>query len=123
MLDFLEIYLECLTVLSAYIGMIFLDLETRSPFLELGFEVTCLGTGYNSTPLSSGGDRIKFLPNLYQLLKTHTHWIGESFNTSMFYAMSMGLQIGIFADNPHYFKMGTAVYSAQDNSFEILHNL
>ena len=101
----------------------FLDLETRSSFLELGFEVTCLGTGYNSTPWSSGGDRIKFLPNLYQLLKTHTHWIGESFNSSMFYAMSMGLQIGIFPDNPHYFKMGTAGYSVQDNSFETLHNL
>ena len=37
--------------------------------------------------------------------------------------MSMGLQIGIFPDNPHYFKMGTAGYSVQDNSFETLHNL
>ena len=101
----------------------FLDTETRQALIDLGFEVTCVGTGANSTPWSLGGDRVKFLPNLRNLLETHTHWVGESFNTSMFYAMSMGLNIGIFVDNPNYYEMGSSGYAISDGSFRKIHNL
>lgn len=101
----------------------FLDTETRQAFIDLGFKVTCVGTGFNLTPWSPGGDRVRFLPNLRNLLETHTHWVGESFNTSMFYAMSMGLNIGIFVDNPNYFEMGKSGYAISDGHFLKIHNL
>ena len=73
----------------------FLDPGVRTAFQEYGFDVTCMGSTAGLTWSPSGG-RVTSLPNLHNLMSQHTHYLTDSVGTSLFYAVSMGMKIGIF---------------------------
>jgi hypothetical protein len=96
--------------------MDYLDLITRESFLNQGFEVTCLGMGNNEVPWSPQGSRREFLYNLYNLMIRHTHFAGEAFSTSLFYAMDLNLKIGIFPELRRFVEFGSNGYSQSKDS-------
>jgi len=73
----------------------FLDPTARTAFREYGFNVTCIGSTAGLAWSPSGG-RVTALTTLHSLMSQHTHYLTDSVGTSLFYAVNMGMEIGIF---------------------------
>lgn len=73
----------------------FLDPNARIAFLEFGFEVTCIG-GTPGMAWSPSGGRVTALNYLHKLMKQHTHYMTDTVGTSLFYAIDLGMKVGIF---------------------------
>ena len=76
----------------------FCDTETRNAFFEVGFEVTCLGLSNLNPPWSQSSNRVRILLDLMRLMQSHTHFVTDEHGTPLFYAINMGLEIGIFPE-------------------------
>lgn len=75
----------------------FLDPTARNAFKEYGFDVTCIGSTAGLAWSPSGG-RVTALTSLFNLMSQHTHYLTDSVGTSLFYAVNMGMKIGIFPE-------------------------
>jgi hypothetical protein len=75
----------------------FLDPNARMAFTEYGFEVTCIG-GTPGLAWSPSGGRVTALSYLYKLMKQHTHYLTDTVGTSLFYAINIGMRVGIFPE-------------------------
>ena len=76
----------------------FCDPDIRNSFLEMNFPVTCVGSSQSVTPWTQASNRVRMLFDLMELMRTHSHFITDDFGTSIFYAISMGLEIAIFPE-------------------------
>lgn len=103
------------TVCLHYID--FLDPVTRSAFADFGWNVTCVGIANNPTPWSYAGNRTLFLSTLLSLMESHSHWVGEGFSSSMFYAANCGMKIGVFPEIRKLVRFGqSGVDSGKDET-------
>ena len=85
----------------------FLDPDTRNAFADTGYSITCVGVGGNSTPFSPAANRVRFLSSLMNLMADHTHLVNEGFSSSLVFAITMKLQIGLFPSTREKVSFGS----------------
>lgn len=72
--------------------------DTTEAFLDEGFRVICVGSS-NTLPFwTEAGNRIRTLYKLMSLMNSHTQLLTDRQGTHVFYAINMGLEIGIFPE-------------------------
>lgn len=76
----------------------FLDWETRLAYEEEDFKVVSAGIGNSRPQWSTAADRVKFLPNLLELMRHHKTYISDGPGSSLIYAIDMEMQIGLYPD-------------------------
>lgn len=84
------------TVCLHYID--FSNHETTDAFLDEGFKVTCAGSSNHLPYWSEAGNRVRTLFTQMNLMSTHTHLLTDRYGSHIFYAIDMGLKIGIFPE-------------------------
>jgi hypothetical protein len=76
----------------------FCDPETRNAFLEMNFEVICLGSSQSTIPWTQSSNRVRILFDLMSLMKEFSHFLTDDFGTPLIYAINMGMEIGIYPE-------------------------
>ena len=95
----------------------FLDPDTRNAFIDTGYRITCVGVGANSTPFSPAANRVGFLLSLMRLMSEHTHLVNEGFSSSLMFAITMEMQIGLFPNTREKVRFGRqGSYSEVDST-------
>lgn len=77
----------------------------RNYYLEKGYRVECAGYKGGSgidVPWDPNGGRVMFLPNLYQMLSSHTHVMVDTMSTAFLYAASLGRRIWVRSNEESY---------------------
>ena len=74
------------------------DPETTQSFIAEGFAVTCIGTSSLMPRWSQAGNRVRSLFTLMKLMEAHESLLTDDFGTHLFYAIDMGMRIGIFPE-------------------------
>ena len=72
------------------------DPDTTEAFIDQGFRVICIGSSTIQPIWSEAGNRIRSLHKLMSLMDSHTHLLTDRYGSHLFYAINMGLKIGIF---------------------------
>lgn len=72
--------------------------ETTDAFLNEGFKVTCAGSSNHLPHWSEAGNRVRTLPRIMELMNSHTHLLTDRYGSHIFYAIDMGLKIGIYPE-------------------------
>jgi len=74
---------------------------------EEGVKLFSAGIGDTIPPWSPHLSRVEFLHNLSGILQKHTHSIFERETTAIFYAISLGLDVGYFPTTRPFFDSGS----------------
>jgi len=82
------------------------DPETTDSFVELGFQVTCIGSSSLIPRWSQAGNRVRSLYTLMNLMSSHESLLTDDFGTHLFYATDLGMKIGIFPKIREFLKIG-----------------
>lgn len=72
--------------------------ETTDAFLNEGFKVTCAGSSNHLPYWSEAGNRVRTLHTIKNLMDSHTHLLTDRYGSYIFYAIDMGLKIGIYPE-------------------------
>ena len=70
--------------------------DTTEAFLDEGFRVICAGSSNTLPHWTEAGNRIRTLHKIMSLMKSHTHLLTDRYGSHIFYAIDMGLNIGIY---------------------------
>jgi hypothetical protein len=81
------------------------DPDTTEAFLDEGFRVICVGSSTIQPIWSEAGNRIRSLHKLMKLMESHTHLLTDRYGSHLFYAINMGLKIGIFPEINQYVQI------------------
>jgi hypothetical protein len=76
----------------------FCDWDTRRAFVSYDFKVECVGSSLLDPPWSTSSNRVRTLKTLMDLMQDHSHYVSDSFGTSLFYAINLGLKVAIFPE-------------------------
>ncbi|MDO8646049.1 MAG: hypothetical protein Q7R42_05655 [Candidatus Planktophila sp.] len=76
----------------------FCNPDTTEAFLDEGFKVICPGSSNVLPYWAESGNRARTLHKIMSLMNSHTHLLTDRFGTHIFYAIDMGLKIGIFPE-------------------------
>jgi hypothetical protein len=87
----------------------FCDPETTNAFKGEGFDVTCIGSSSFVPRWSQSGNRIRSLYTLLNLMMSHTKLLTDDYGSHLFYAIDMGLEIGIHTDLRDYLRIEDAL--------------
>lgn len=82
------------------------DPETTQSFIEEGFAVTCIGNSSLMPRWSQAGNRVRSLFTLMKLMESHESLLTDDFGTHLFYAIDIGIRIGIFTELRKKLKVG-----------------
>jgi hypothetical protein len=80
--------------------------ETTDAFLNEGFKVTCAGSSNHLPYWSEAGNRVRTLHTIMNLMNSHTHLLTDRFGSHIFYAIDMGLKIGIYPEISRFSPIG-----------------
>lgn len=80
----------------------YLDSNWRQVCEDEGVALTFAGVSVTNPVWSPHVSRVGFLPAIMEMLKTHTHSIFECPTSAIFYALSMGLSVGLFPETQTY---------------------
>ena len=81
------------------------DPETTEPYIEEGFKIICMGTSSLIPHWSPAGNRIRSLYTLMNLMRSHESLLTDDYGTHLFYAVDMGMKIGIFPNIRDHLKL------------------
>jgi hypothetical protein len=81
-----------------------------------GVELKTAGIGRTDPPQELSSSRINFLSNLFEIMSTATHCIFENLSSALFYASSLGLDVGIFRNMEDVVLSGSEIHALKYNS-------
>lgn len=76
----------------------FCDPELLEAYMDEGFDVICIGSSSFSPAWTESGNRIGSLGKLMRLMGAHSHMLTNSYGSHLFYAIDMGMSIGIYPE-------------------------
>lgn len=101
------------------------DPETTQSFIEEGFTVTCIGNSSLVPRWSQAGNRVRSLFTLMRLMESHESLMTDDFGTHLFYAIDMGMRVGIFPELRNKLQLGnisTGILGYNDAA-QVMHDL
>lgn len=76
----------------------YLDPECVDAYIEEGFKITCIGAVGVQPYWTDAGNRVRALYTLMTLMSTHTELVTDRYGTHLFYAIDLGLNVGIYPE-------------------------
>ena len=76
----------------------FCDPELIEAYVDEEFDIICIGSSSFYPAWTEAGNRIGSLGKLMRLMGTHSHMLTNSYGSHLFYAIDMGMSIGVYPE-------------------------